>query len=70
MKRGSKKPESDETDSKKPEREEVGTDTPGSDKITIDPDGIDAIRALQFLAGGIAILALVWYVLHNILHII
>jgi hypothetical protein len=70
MKRGSKKTESEETDSKKPESEDTRSETPGSEKTTSDPNGIDGIRALQILGVGIAILVLVWYLLHNFLHII
>jgi hypothetical protein len=70
MKRGSKRQESEETDSKKPESEDPGIENPRSEKTIPDSDGIDGIRALQILAGGMAILALAWYVLHNILHAI
>jgi hypothetical protein len=65
MKRGSKKPEGEEADNKKPESEDTG-----SEKTTSDPNGIDGIRALQILGVGIAILVMVWYILHNFLHII
>ena len=59
---------------KKPEREEKSTESLGSDMVGPEnrnnPTGIDGIRALQVIAGGIAILVMVWFVLHNILHII
>jgi hypothetical protein len=59
---------------KKPEREEKITESQGSDIVGPEnrnnPNGIDGIRALQVIAGGIAVLVLVWFVLHNILHII
>ena len=70
MKRGSRKPEVDDPEKKKPERKDPGIDRQGSEKTPGDPNGIDGIRALQLIAGGIAILILVWLVLHNILHIL
>ena len=70
MKRGSKRPGNEETDSKKPESEDTGSDAMVSEKITNNPNGIDGVQALQVLAVGIAILVLVWYILHNFLHII
>ena len=80
MKPGRKKIEKEETGSTKPEPEEAGSKKAGgddsgtfkvdSDMIGGNPNGIDAIRALQVIAGGIAILILVWYVLHSILHVI
>ena len=80
MKQGKKKTEKDEAGSRKPEPEGAGSkkaggDDSGSFSVTSDmiggnPNGIDGIRALQIIAGGIAVLVLVWLVLHNILHII
>jgi len=59
---------------KKSERQETGMESPGSDTVFSDnrdnPDGIDGIRALQMIAGGIAILVMVWFILRNILHLI
>jgi len=59
---------------KKPERAETGVESAGSDTVVYDnrnnPYGIDGIRALQIIAMGIAILVLVWFVLHNTLHVI
>ena len=78
MKQGRKKTEKEETVRRKPEPAEggskkAGSDDAGSFKVTSDliggnPNGIDGIRALQMIAVGIAILVLVWFVLHNILH--
>ncbi|HSA38983.1 MAG TPA: hypothetical protein P5013_08880 [Methanoregula sp.] len=78
MKQGRKNPEKEETVSRKPEPAEggskkAGSDDAGSFKVTSDLiggnlNGIDGIRALQMIAVGIAILVLVWFVLHNILH--
>jgi hypothetical protein len=80
MKRGSKKIERDEAGSRKPEPVEAGSKKAGSDDsgtfnvnsdmIGGNPNGIDAIKALQMIAGGFAVLVLVWYVLHDILHLI
>jgi hypothetical protein len=65
MKPGNKKTKRDETHAESPDSENIiGNDNRNN------PDGIDAIRALQMIAAGIAILALVWFVLHNFLHII
>jgi hypothetical protein len=59
---------------KKSGRDETNTEIPGSDIVSRDnrdnPDGVDAIRALQIIAVGIAVLVLVWFLLHNILHLI
>jgi hypothetical protein len=80
MKQGSKKIEKDRAGSRKPEPVEAGSKKAGGDDsgtfkvnsemIGGNPNGIDAIRALQIITGGIAVLVLVWFVLHNILHII
>jgi hypothetical protein len=80
MKRGSKKIEREEAGGRKPEPEEAvskkaggddaGTFKPDSNTIGGNPNGIDAIRALQMIAGGIAILVLAWYALRNVLHVI
>jgi len=80
MKQGRKKTDRDEAGSRKPEPAEAGSKKSGGDdsgtfKVTSEmiggnPNGIDGIRALQMIAGGIAVLVLVWLVLHNILHII
>lgn len=80
MKRGSKKNEKDKAGSRKPEPAEAGSKKAGGDDsgtfnvdsemIGGNPNGIDGIRALQMIAGGIAVLLLVWMILHNILHII
>jgi len=65
MKPGRKKTGRDETSVENPDSDTIA----GSDNRN-NPDGIDAIRTLQVIAAGIAILALVWFVLHNFLHII
>jgi hypothetical protein len=80
MKQGRKKTDKDEAGVRKPEPAEAGSKKAGgddsgtfkvdSDMIGGNPNGIDGIRALQIIAGGIAVLVLVWFVLHNILHII
>lgn len=80
MKQGRKKTEKEETVSRKPEPAEggskkAGSDDAGSFKVTREmiggnPNGIDAIRALQIITGGIAVLVLVWFVLHNTVHLI
>ncbi len=80
MKQGRKKSGKEEAVSRRPEPAEAGSKKTGSDDsgtFTVDremiggnPNGIDGIRALQVIAGGIAILVLVWLVLHNFLHII
>ncbi len=66
----SRKPEPVEAGSKKTGGDDSGTFKVDSDMIGGNPNGIDGIRALQVIAGGIAVLVLVWYVLHNILQII
>ena len=78
--RGSKKIEKDEAVSRKPEPAEAGSKKAGGDDsgtfkvdsemIGGNPNGIDGIQALQMIAGGIAILVLIWFVLRDILHII
>jgi hypothetical protein len=80
MKPGKKKTEKDETGSRKPELEEAGSKKTGGDDsgsfrvnsemIGGNPNGIDGIRALQVIAVGIAVLVVIGWVLHNILHII
>lgn len=80
MKQGKKKIEKDEAGSRKPEPEGAGSkkaggDDSGSFRMTSDmiggnPNGIDGIKALQMIAGGIAIVLLIWLVLHNLLHLI
>jgi hypothetical protein len=59
---------------KKSGHDEPSAESPGIDIVDRDnrdnPNGIDAIRVLQIIAGGIAALALVWFVLHNTLHLI
>lgn len=80
MKQGRKKIGKEEAVSRKPEPAEAGgRKTGGDDSGTFNvdgdmiggnPNGIDGIRALQVIAGGIAILALAWLVLRSILHII
>jgi hypothetical protein len=80
MKPDRKKPDKDETGSRKPEPEEAGSKKTGggdsgtfkvdSDMVGGNPNGIDAIRALQVIAMGIAVLVLVWLVLHNVLNVI
>jgi hypothetical protein len=70
MTRRSKKRKSDELDSKKMESEEAGSSEPEIYKITSDQTGIDGVRVLQLFTVGCAILLLVWFVLHNVLHVI
>ena len=80
MKRGSKKTDKDVAGSRKPEPEDAGSKKAGGDDsgsirvspemIGGNPDGIDALRVLQMIAGGIAVVLLIWLVLHNILHVI
>ena len=80
MKPGKKKTEKNDAGSRKPEPEEAGSKKAGGDDsgsfrvnpemIGGNPNGIDGLRALQIIAGGIAIVMLIWMVLHNLLHII
>jgi hypothetical protein len=70
MKRSSKKPDIVEAGSKKPESEDFSSGTSGSEKTTSGRNGIDAIQALIILGGAIIFLVIVWFVLHNILHIV
>lgn len=80
MKQGKKKIEKEEADTGKPEPAEAGSKKTGGDEsgtfkvdsemIGGNPNGIDAIRALQMIAGGLAVIILIWYILHNILRII
>lgn len=70
MKRGSKKTDKDETGSKKAAGDDSGSFRVTSDMIGGNPDGIDAIRVLQLIAGGIAALVLIWFILQNMLHVI
>jgi hypothetical protein len=67
---GSRKPEPAEGGSKKTGGDDSGTFRVDSTMIGSNPDGIDAIRAFQMITGGIAVLVLAWFVLHNILHVI
>jgi len=70
MKRGSKKTEKHEAGSTKAEGDDSGSFRMTSDMIGANPDGIDAIRVLQLIAGGIAALVLIWFILHNVLQIL
>ena len=80
MKPGKKKTEKDVAGSRKPEPEDAGSKNAGGDDsgsfkadsemIGGNPNGIDGLLALQIIAGGLAIVMLIWLVLHNILHII
>jgi hypothetical protein len=52
-----------------------GSDSKKTEKDTItnpvkDGEGIDALVVLQILGGIIAAVALVWLILHNVLHMI
>lgn len=64
MKQGKKKSGRDETSAVGPGSDVVGPENRNN------PEGIDGIRLLQMLAGGLAVVLLVWLLLHNILHII
>lgn len=80
MKPGKKKTDKDEAGSRRPEPEEAGSkkaggDDSGSFKVNSEmiggnSNGIDGLRALQVIAGGMALVMLIWLVLHNILHVI
>lgn len=56
------------------ERDKIDSERQGSDVVwrgvRDNPDGIDAIRVLQLIGGGLAVIILIWYILHNFLRII
>jgi len=64
MKHGRKKAGHDE-----PEEQISGGRGAGGD-TSDTPGGIDAIRLLQLITGGVALITLAWLVLHMILNII
>ncbi len=64
MKQGRKKAGHDE-----PEDQVTGGNVAGGENRDT-PGGIDAIRLLQMVTGGVALIILIWFVLHSVLNMI
>jgi len=64
MKQGKKKAVHDEPEEQVPVGRDAGSET-GDNR-----QGVDAIRLLQLVTGGVALIILVWFVLHSVLNII
>lgn len=67
---GGRKPEPEKADSKKAGGDDSGSFRVDSNMIGGNPNGIDGLQALRVITGGIALVMLIWLVLHNILHAI
>ena len=64
MKQGKKKTGHDEPEDRGPTGQGTGGET--SD----NRPGVDAIRVLQLVTGGVALIILIWFVLHSVLKVI
>jgi len=70
MKRQKKKSEGDEAAPVFPDAEDDSTVQEHSDTDAGSKTGIDAIQALQIIAGGLAAVVLIWWILRVVLHIL